>query len=302
MNDVYGVDPEAFENSQDVRTVLQQFGPFAGRYVGMIPASWHSRVLAHIKTWSNDNEKYRAGNALAEIKNKKVTVNMGPAAAKQCGTWTDTYQRVKALRPEVVNAIVPRGHHGPFLPIDELDLDPVAGGQMNPTASEFARICQFLLRHCTEAACVDRYFDVCLGHHGNVMQSLLQLVADSNCREFAWYTDNDRDPDKRPRPREFIEASFKRRCIAARISNTKRVRLVYLDKDKFQTMFRLEFHPRFLLTRDGGIMFDKGFQEGRLGDRPASVMHRETHEKVVPPFLHRKDDLLQATRFEVSWP
>jgi hypothetical protein len=278
MLDEYAVEPEAIGASwSDFRYLIEKFGFDQGRLISKFPAHWFNMVLEVAK-------------ALPDVEKKRVTV--GLERAKRCvidtrrpynarlASWLENavaeharlpfHAIIAKANPQDVGQVLTLGEiegaHNLFAAERDAKVDRVAGA--------LAGIAAPLLIYSKTVLFVDGFYDPSDRRYQRALRAYLQMVAENGCAEKTCeihFVDHPRKPDSAAIERE--AGNWFRGVIPNGMTIT-----LYRWKRRVGGE---EFHARYILTDRGGIRFDEGLAEGRVGERsdvaimdPALVQNR----------------------------
>lgn len=294
MFDEYAVEPEAIGASwSEFRYLIEKFGFDQGRLISKFPAHWFNMVLEVAK-------------ALPDVERKRVTV--GLERAKRCvidmrrpynarlASWLENAVAEHGRLPfhAIISKINPQ-NAAQVLTVDEIDdahklFAAKRDTKIERLAEALAGIAAPLLIHSKTILFVDGYYDPSDRRYQRALKAYLQAAttngtADKTCE--IHFVDHQRKPDSAAIEREA------RHWFRGIIPNGITVTLYrWKRRDGGE-----EFHARYILTDRGGIRFDEGLAEGRVGERSDVALMDPTLVQNRLDALHR-----DAVVFELIEP
>lgn len=281
MNERYAVEPDACSNSAELRFLLERFGPFAGRYIAAIPASWANQVKEEIRNWT-PVESMRASILLQRAVEKKVLVRLKDIPFDASRNWLFNAENAASKR-HLESIIVNRSNAGKYFCVDQINLPPTADETVYATPEEFVRVSSCLIMVSPELIFIDPYLDPCVQDRISILDALFRFIAMSGVRKITFLTSAARVRSTA----EEIEFSLKQ--VAKKAGLSKIQTNFILADDRFSSD---KLHARYLLSVRGAIRFDQGFQELRKRKVDVSVVGASVHSELVSKFMEDKNDFV----------
>jgi hypothetical protein len=262
MNERFAVDPQAVRNSAELRMLLNQFGPRAGRYISTLPAAWFEQVRESAKSWT-PIESTRASRLLqlAMEDRKVLRERLLPTWGGDRG-WLDNIRPLLMNKPAQLAAAVVGDFEEvpPGLPLavrlGDLALTPGSDERIHGTVDEYRRVCSVLLCVSHEAFMVDPYFDPTRSEHSDVLAALWRDASDGPCSKIVlWALTSKVIDGVRPKTVDDVGRAL-RKCAPRGVRRSPKI-LMHLVDDKGS---KESMHGRYLLSIHGGVRLERGFQ------------------------------------------
>lgn len=260
MNERYAVDPDAPENADELKLLLDQVGFSTGRFLVRYPEDWVQFVLDRFK------------NASA-LEHKRVVELLGrrKAFALPCSnrfqrakSWPENAVAVKSSSPHVFKAVVGTSPnaHGLRCLRDVLFEDghawpPGAGEHVRSNAASYARCAEPLFEFSAEVILMDPYFALRSPdgrEHYRQRRVLQAFLKQANASPVC----------------ESMRLVLKQSTVGmssaseARLESDLEDMVAVLGSDKVSVEYEILSgmgHGRYLFSTLGGLQFDQGFDE-----------------------------------------
>lgn len=284
------IHPEFFLEYRDISDFVDQFGPFAGRYVAPFPPDWTLAFQRHLDMLT-PIERTRAVNRLDQVRSA-LAARRGTPAVQADEPWPAIVTRLtregRSFQHVVGNALDP----GPGKTwTDALDAirDSRPGHRLIRGAVEdYVEEVEPLLERGPSAYLVDPYFDV-LGKQLPVLRALIQRMLGSRCYELHVVVRYDKAlalPCRRKQRFEIFSAAVKELYQDALAPD--RALHVHLIEYNGNEPNCLDLHRRYFLSHAGGLEFDKGFHvPHQLPTNPqmtVTLVSRDLHPKLMETY------------------
>lgn len=298
MNEFFAADPESCENSADLRFLLGNFGPHAGRYLADYPATWTDEIKRRCDELG-PLEGERAKALIRRARENAVLLRKAALPWDEGARWIDNFRTVAKVRPgEFEMGIVPRtGTGSDVVTIDDLELSPTADESIEAVAREYVRVSRTLLLLSPELVLVDPYLNPCKKDRQDVISEMLATAAKGKCRAVTvWARDSNIIGDRQnswDEVREAVGTILHSACWP----EDRKFSLVMVD----DATCKSKMHPRYLLSIKGGIRFDQGFQrlpKGRRND--VSPLGKSLHGEVLKTYYEGQHDMKIVRRLDSS--
>lgn len=270
------VSPSFFLEERDIADLVAEFGPYAGRYVYEYPPSWKQDFLSAVGNLP-PVERKRATEWL--LKRMKQTLLATPLAYDRAKTWAGN---VKSCKLSTSGSIRVGDAGNP----EGLDTWPEA----LPKIRESSRRTFFMPATCgnylhelspllsVSPACylIDQYFNPLRPDALALIQSLLDRIKSGPCRNVTIITRHPRTYLERVSERDKGAInSFEnnlRETYRGLLRGGQELIILIVDNGKRDSPY-LHMHPRYFMTKYGGLKFDDGFHFNV--DRTVNTQHTD---------------------------
>lgn len=285
MNELFAIEPTAFDDYKDLNYLLSKFGFYEGRFVAEYPHDWVKQVILHLNILP-EIERSRAVSLLRRFKDDHL-IQVG-LKWKYEQNWIENASKQKQSK-FVNEVIVARNHRGEFISPDDVDdsyfHENWCGRQsrVKSTAEDYASAASMLLRSSHEVAIIDPYISTFDDRWKRVINKFAAVAIQGKCRRFIVFSfDKNSDTAEMVQKgsRYFFGDAIK---LGMKIS-------YYLLQDTKNT--KADDHARYLLSKKGAMHFDKGFDE----DKPArlrmvGVLDKPMHTELCNQYFEGEDAL-----------
>jgi hypothetical protein len=285
MNEEFAIDPEACQTGYEFKSLLAQFGPFAGRYSVRFPKDWIARTFDQVEGWPDGLSKVAGKRALQQAQASGAFVRSQGRVWSPALDWPANVRKTQASARPFHGVVARRELADEFPVLETFDPPPSTEIHVLPTASALASPARYLLETGPEVALVDPYFNPCRENNAAVLIALLKIAAStSTCVAFSVWSFADAilaansEQELRCALRDVsMEAGFAPQSLSLKLVGDAKITTA---TDSFK------FHPRYLLTAKGGLRYDAGFKkESGKAKVEISVVGRGTHSGLVSIYL-----------------
>jgi hypothetical protein len=259
MNEDFAIEPTAFRDVRDLKYALEKFGFSQGRFLAAYPAKWLKLVYEHMDSFP-DVERKRAIALLAKYKDDRI-VRRGLEFAPHrpwCNNATD-----QVRQGLLTDAFVAVGQAETGLKtIDDMSEEILGDSRsvrIPAKAVEYQKVARRLIEMSAEIRLVDPYLKVMERKRWTVLLKFLSVAASCQCisivvfarhKEYEKYKEYKKWDDHRA-------ADTLRRQLKEYASAGVSIKIHLVNDDSSPH----KMHARYLLSRKGGLQFDKGFEE-----------------------------------------
>lgn len=255
MNDLYGIDPKAPSNLQDLSSLLRLFGPSDGRFIADFPIEWRQELLIHMKSISDLNQK-----AVVEWLNLcRHAILSTPCRYKTNHSWAENASNLNAYARRLIGPI---GRASNLVePLDKVLTDPNAfpdasGALIPRTIDSYLVAASPILKVSRKIVLIDPYFNLRpfkpydngvafnAKIHRKFLKALLEAaVREKQCEAFEIYHSVEKSGASADIKVELISIAGEVGAAAMEF----KVKAVEVQ------------HARYLLGLKNGLHFDHGF-------------------------------------------
>lgn len=280
MNERYALEPAAPESAAELRALLRQFGPYAGRYVVACPRRWREQVLAHCAGWG-EVEQARVRSALRQAHEQLAVVQDAALPWDDRRDWLANATALRVPAGPLDGLIAARTAGASFPTPDTIDLPPTAERRIASSPAEYARASHTLLHESPELVFVDPYLDPRVEDVRCVLEAMLRVAAAGRCERITLWARHAEVTRRDERLGKVLAAL--RALRRASGYDAPRALECFLVDDHAS---RDRLHARYLLSKHGAIRFDKGFQQQSMQRKvDVAVVGRHVHEELCALFL-----------------
>jgi hypothetical protein len=275
MNELFGVDPSAFEDAKDVQLVFSQFGFEHGRFLAQFPKGWQRQFREKISCFP-DWQRKKAESVFLKSR-ESALIRTGwpfrselswPANASMCVQESKLKQAFGARASDS------------FLPaIDDLDeyLDDCSYVDVKGTPALLASAACILIQESEELWFIDPFFDFSKDSKKDVLQAFLQIAA------------------KVGKPRRFVICARDSKCdkdrlgaafasVKEKLSPMLGLTFYLFDDDVSKDCRTHRMHERYLISMKGGLEYGKGFS-AVSHNVPIKVLGKKQHHELCRLFI-----------------
>lgn len=270
MHALFGVEPAAINNWQDMRYVIGQFGMSKGALIAQIPKSWPRLVI----------EECKSNPAVKDVEHLKIIEKLKQAKDDQLFRPRVHYEPEKSWTENILSDEVSNLLKGVITSADAgvqtcFTVDDLPDGlfencsqySVKQSAEELANVARFVVADAETITLVDPYFSPSRKSI-KVLKKLIDVAqSQSNkLREVFIFTatkENDKHDDIIEREYRAALDNFVEKGITYHIARINRQEV------------DMDLHARFLLTPKAGLKYDRSFQE------PEEVLRREQDTVVI---------------------
>ncbi len=288
MNEEIAIDPAYAPAPRELRRWMRTvLGPLAGKYVSNFPSNWFDRYEQSVGIENR--------HLITEIRRQGQFVFDFGRAYMESDSWGTNVARSSKQRPFYATASGPNNHFGLPCISDDTFLDRLdtqtRGVAFHPlTAAPYVDICRVLIGMGPEVILVDPYLrqlnDQRHRRH-EVIAALLDATKGTRCtdfvviaRSFSAAPGETGLADDNVVVRQFdetVQAASKRQC---------KVSLLLVNDRKRGGKVNVNLHQRLLLTKHGGISFDRGFELAPKGVKNSALLLDENlHHDAVQTYI-----------------
>lgn len=298
MHSLFAIEPEAINNWNDFRYVVEKFGYSKGLLIARYPKRWMAMVMEACRN-----------NDLSDIELKKIEERLSQIKLDRlykCGLEYESDQswRANVARQEIfscVDAVLVKDFDGSdkFHAVSDADeglFNNRREYQVKRDASSLAKAATRLIRDSSSLILVDPYFRSsreCL----KVLSEFVNLII----------------AEAKPEYELVVHVAHSKYPVSSElfISESTRHLSDYLDSKISVTIVRwsdqqldFDFHARYLITSQGGLRYDRGFVEpADLEDREkvtdVTCMDDQIKLEIIEQFNNYKFSELVVDQFRV---
>lgn len=251
MNEEFAVEPTAFENSFQLKYILEKFGFFHGRFIVSFPKKWIRQAYEHAQALP-DIEQARC-RYLLEKHAKTSIVPSGGLSYEPTLTWVENAHRIQQEN-QVFDGVVTKfeNPYG-YKTIYELDqdyLDFATDARIVGTSENYNRLAKRLLQLSHEVSLIDPYLRLDRPPCAKVIKGFFNLASNGNCKNFICWARYDKSWIKDYHG--MLEKIYKPILMA----NSEMIVNLVDDSHSSEKM-----HARLIISSLGGLRFDHGFEE-----------------------------------------
>lgn len=288
MNEEIALDPASAPSPRELSKLIRfAFGPFRGKYLSDFPQNdWWVAYTAH----TSQTEQY----LIPDLRKRwQLACHQFGRHYDQASDWPNNAEKEHARRPfyAIVSSKVGRGV---FKSVDDdgflerIERD-TAGQRFDATSSIYSEFAQVLVQRGPEVVLCDSYLSKLDAHDRSaVLTNLLGCTIRSRCTDFTVITrvQDGESPEHVMSRFESVAKSAPRAC---------RFRVLIVNRRAPDT------HKRFLLTRFGALVFDRGFEVPPTRKNDVTIMPKETHDDYVDEFITRRQTWSNSVAKQREW-
>lgn len=296
MNEYYAAEPACIASATDFKHLLEKFGPETGRYLRTYPTEWLSEIekvmdaigpIAH--------EKFKTLARRAKEKRRLIGSSM---PYNSDDAWVDNVVRELKKVPPRINYAIAAQHFNfdKVVAFDDFELAPTAEERIEGIETEYARVCELLLKASHELVFVDPYINPCKQDTKKVLDRLLKIASGGKAMKITFIARHDEVIGAKRSDKSDVALNLS--SLKDRSNLRADCQLVMELYDDCQAIEKM--HPRYLLSIWGGIRLDQGF--GRLPKSrrvDVSPVSQGIHEDLVKIYFEGKNDMSLVERIVV---
>lgn len=255
MNEEFAIEPTALREFKDVRYVLGKFGFHEGRFISALPSKkWESEVYAQIEKLPDGLSKLSAKRSVQMTKEHGGILSSGVSFDPNKSWLTNAVTCGKGFAGILVSGekISDKQGNG-CKSIDDID-DSFFGScrevKLRATVEEFGRIASKLLSFSHEVFLIDPYFNFSKPSNIGVLKEFVRIGTKGRCKDYIIYTAS--KVNKFDGVEKILREHFQ--------GSGALIKVCHVEPDDSEHAF----HSRYLLSKSGGIRFEKGFQPDNL--------------------------------------
>lgn len=269
MNEQFASEPSALRGHIALKVLLDKFGPYTGRYLAAYPSNWKALVVA-LNEELEPCEASKVSTLLRRAKEEMQIVGGSRLPYEASETWLDNAKRLLENRPrrQLAGAVIaPRDIPELYHDVFELgDFQPPATAEERIDASvkEFLRVSHTILITQSEIGFIDPYLNPCNPNVLNVVGAMIEMASKGCCESIRiWARSSEVLKDNSIADvRAALDSVLPNSC-----TNGLRLEFNFIEDKRGSD----RMHARYLLSLQGGIRFDQGFQQLR-GSRKVDVL------------------------------
>lgn len=256
MNEIYGVDPEAPKDLQELRSMFERFGPSNGRFIGRYPEDWLSILESKFASLAG-LDRSRLSVLLHRHRDTLLAIESQYFRTKD---WADNAKNTRLFKK--ILSTSPNKKALPTLEEflwDEVELDSSRGAFIPMTIEAYGQACRPLFTISSEVHMADRYFQL-RRESGDLDRLKMSLLAGFL---------------------QMMEKIGKTRTLCLHFeqpknfSRTRYEEVLKGDLDFLQADTSIDItycahrqmkHGRYIFSIKGGLQFDHGFRLERERD------------------------------------
>ena len=255
MNEIFAIEPEAFNDHRDLKLLLGQFGFSEGRFIAKFPGRWRKLVIEHLQNLP-DVERSRAVSILQKHGSDSIISMNHDYQPKS--SWLENAIFLKN-NEKVSDLIVSRNNAGPHPSIDEVDKEYFYrwGGRqadIMSSANGYAEAAKILLQESSEVAIFDPYYRELNSRYKKVFDQFVNVALGGKCRHIKVLTMEDEKSTSTPE-------QMRRACNQFFLNAQGNGISVTFQLLRDTAVSEADNHGRFLVSLKGAMQFDKGFDE-----------------------------------------
>lgn len=298
MNERFAIDPKCFSSSFELRYLLEKFGPYTGRYGVHFPKDWRAKVTEHTRDWTEMEHKRVA----SVLERNKYAILRESLNYSQLLEWLDNVRREMVGISGLDGAVVREEWEDAacsLVSLSNLNLSPTADERIEARISEYQRVTRGLRSISPELVFVDPYLDLTNEKQRVVVEALLGR---GQRNAYFWVQWDDR--------REYSKFEEALAEVKRKTGVEGELRLFVVGPKHFDSDQTLadrgstRFHTRYLLSVRGGIRFDEGFREKKVGRQyrkvDMSIVGKESHESLWIEYGQREHGLRILNEYYVG--
>ena len=271
MNEEFAIEPTALRDFKDVRYVLSKFGFHEGRFISALPGEWVKEVYAQIEVLNDGPSKLGAKELLRITQKERGGIVGSGVCFDRSKPWI---KNAIGCGREIAGILVsketkPEGDNCQSIEVvNESFFGSTRECKVRATVEEFGRVAARLIEFSHEIYLVDPYLLNNPHLHPSsldVLKEFIRIGARGRCKNFVVYTEIKTSY-------EFLRKHFQGTGASIRVCQIEQGNA---DDD---------LHPRYLLSKFGGIRFDKGFMPEDIR-RDVSVIDIGMHSELCKLYL-----------------
>ena len=249
MNEIYGVDPEAPRDLQELRSLFERFGPSNGRFIGRFPEDWLPNLESRFSHLFG-LDRSRLSLLMQRHRDTLISIDAPYFRAKD---WCENAKSTRLFQK--VLSKNPNSQSFPTLEEflwDDSESDSSRGAFVPMSVDAYCKACAPLLTISSEIHLADRFFQLRrdsgeLNRLGiSLLRGLLQKF-DSNSKKRSLFIHFEL-------PRYISEDRYEEQLQGdlESLQNETRVEILYDIHEQMN-------HGRYIFSIKGGLQFDHGF-------------------------------------------
>lgn len=271
MNEEFAIEPTALRDFNDVRFVLGKFGFHEGRFISALPSKWVNEVYAQLEKLPDGPSKLRAKELVRKTEKERGGIVSSGVCFDRSKPWI---KNAIGCGRKIAGILVsketkPEGDNCQSIEVvEESFFGTTRESKVRATVEEFGKVAVRLIEFSHEIYLVDPYlFNNPHLHPSSldVLKEFVRIGARGRCKSFVVYTEIKTN-------HEFLKEHFQGTGASIRVCQIEQGNA---DDD---------LHPRYLLSKFGGIRFDKGFMPEDIR-RDVSVIDIGMHEALCKMYL-----------------
>ena len=260
MNDLYGVDPKAPSNLNELVSLIRLFAPSEGRFIADYPLGWTSEMIEHM---SSISDLCRMATVEAIIRLGAHNILPLNKQYKQGLSWSEN---AFFIREDVVKLIGPSDQSKKLVePLNQVLLDPNSfrdsrAGLIPRTAYAYASVATPILLRSPKVVLVDPFFSLRDSPSSyrlrNVVKTMLKIAQQGKyveCFEIHYVQ------EKNVAGAEFLQNDLKE------LANEIGFMSLQVSARPIRKVIKTDQHARYLLGLKSGLHFDHGFDTNTDG-------------------------------------
>lgn len=259
MNELFTAEPNALRGSLELRHLLDKFGPMTGRYLAVYPKSWPDQ-FATVAANLGDVMEARMMTMLRRANEERRLIGGAHLPFNSDRDWLDNCKTlleskpVRRLQAVVIGPRTPPERYHDVFELEEFLVPPTSEEQISAKPDEFLRVSKILLQISPEIGFIDPYLNPCDKYVAAVLKPLIKQAVMNKCESIRLWARAKVVLDKHTiaEVRDSLDS-----LIPQQTAKNLCVQMNLLDDDWSKD----RLHPRYLITKVGGIRFDQGFKE-----------------------------------------
>lgn len=250
MNKEYVIEPSAFHNAIELKYMLEKFGFLQGRLLVQYPSAWFKNVYDQIQNWP-DLEKHKAKIILQKAKESIVPAGQ---AYEPSITWLENANNIYDAKK--IDGVVASEFNAWGFPIiadlDEGYFDSGRDIRFISSVQNYIQVSSRLLQNSHEITLIDPYLGLYKKGYADVINAFIKTGQKGKCKSFVIWARHKLSAMNS----KAVYLDMLNREIKPSLSEGSKLRVKLVDDDySFEKM-----HTRLMLSKLGGLRFDRGFE------------------------------------------
>lgn len=302
MNEFFAIAPTCCSSLLELKLLLRNFGPFAGRYLATYPDDWSNRIEAAFK-FSGDVEQERLKTLLRRAREELVFLGRSGLAWKDSESWMENASKHLNHPPVFQGVIVEECNDktSNFYEPGDDRISLTADERVIALPEEYVRVCRFLLLLSPELHLIDPYLSPLKNSVADVLGPLFEVIGRGKCKSITiWARHSEMIRDlSHDETVKAIRGALVRLATKFRLKSGTNIAFKFIQ-DETRTS---KMHGRYLLSIKGGVRLEHGFQmlpRGRKAD--ISPVGKASFDSLISTYHENENDfgLVESTQFMVA--
>lgn len=269
MNDLFGVAPNAYASSRELRLLINSFGPQSSRYILTAPhyRDWYKNILNEFDK-SGDIERERIKTVLSRAKSNNALIDKSNISWSATDSWIENALKVWMSGGDFKKIYVSDDDHSNMLttknsstmsvliPASEPELFSSSDEEIDTSPDSYWRTSKILCFLSRDIHIIDPYLNPAKRDCRDIFVRYLQELSKINkiLSINFWVREKSISQYGSESANSII-----RDLIITALKNINRPLSVYFNL-LFDETSKDKLHARYLLTDCGAIKYDQGFQ------------------------------------------